>query len=89
MKENKRMALYEEHFKLGVQTSLEFNTDTLKQLKELRAEIGCEETDDENMELNVTTDKLVKLSVDATITGPAPGSKTVTNLFKRHLEEQR
>ena len=87
MKDNKRMALYEEHFKLGCQTSIEFSTDILKMLKELRREITCEETDTENLELNVTTDRLVKMQCDAVITGPAPGSKTVNNLFKRHMED--
>lgn len=87
MKDNKRMALYEEHYKLGVQTSLEFNTDILKMLKELRREITSEETDTENLELNVTTDRIIKMGCDAVITGPAPGSKTVNNMFKRHIED--
>mmetsp|Transcript_43932 Transcript_43932/g.58261 ORF Transcript_43932/g.58261 Transcript_43932/m.58261 type:complete len:141 (-) Transcript_43932:13-435(-) len=89
LQENKRMKLYEEHYRAAVQTSTDFNNDVLKQMKELRKEINCEENDTENLELNVTCDKLINTPVDARLSGPAPGSKTINNLFKRHMEEQR
>ena len=41
------------------------------------------------MELDVTSNRLIAGACDATITGPAPGSKTVNNMFKSHLESQR
>eukprot|EP00353_Schmidingerella_taraikaensis_P000712 CAMPEP_0185592008 /NCGR_PEP_ID=MMETSP0434-20130131/66502_1 /TAXON_ID=626734 ORGANISM="Favella taraikaensis, Strain Fe Narragansett Bay" /NCGR_SAMPLE_ID=MMETSP0434 /ASSEMBLY_ACC=CAM_ASM_000379 /LENGTH=67 /DNA_ID=CAMNT_0028217473 /DNA_START=139 /DNA_END=339 /DNA_ORIENTATION=- len=56
LQENKRMKLYEEHYRAAVQTSTDFNNDVLKQMKELRKEINCEENDTENLELNVTCD---------------------------------
>ena len=85
-KDTKRLTMYEEQYKIAVNFAIDFSNDILKQLAEVRQEVTCEEVEDDAQDLKMEITKLLAAEVDATLKGPAPGSKTVTNTFQGHMK---